>query len=429
MTDITLNHMTNGQNVSVANTNFDTIQDNINNHSLQKDGGNNILFQDLDLNGHNLLNAGTLNTHSLVLAGQVISTAELVTLDPSTLAPIFASPSPIGNITPNTGAFTTLSVTSTTNSTSPTTGAEVISGGLGVGKDIICGGAYHGAAYITSGQVDGTPVGVSTASTGKFTTLQSSGATTLGATTASSLDSTPVGATTPSTGKFTNLTVTGTLTGIPGRLLAVRQLSGSGTYTPTTGTNSILVYVTGGGGGGGSTAACSASQTAMGAGGASGATAISYLTSAFSGVSYSVGALGAGAGAGGSAGSTGGTSTFSTISAAGGPGGAAGAATANTSNYFAQTTGAVATASGGNLLNLSGSSSHYGLSLAGTFISGSGNPSVWGGGGRGVVNNNSAGNAATNPGSGGGGAGTGTSGAAQAGGNGAAGTIIIYEYA
>ena len=84
---------------------------------------------------------------------------------------------PIGNFTPNTGAFTTLATTgvftssgnivaaSGTASTNTTTGALVVSGGAGVSGDIYAGG------------IQDTPIGSTTASTGAFTTVTSSGTT------------------------------------------------------------------------------------------------------------------------------------------------------------------------------------------------------------------------------------------------------------
>lgn len=88
---------------------------------------------------------------------------------------------PIGNVSPNTGAFTTLSSSGTTT---------------------------LGATSATS--IDSTPIGATTRSTGAFTTLSSNGSTTLGATSASALTGTPidncaVGQTTPAAVRATQL--------------------------------------------------------------------------------------------------------------------------------------------------------------------------------------------------------------------------------
>jgi hypothetical protein len=56
------------------------------------------------------------------------------------------------------------------------------------------------------------PIGNVTPGTGAFTTLNSNGATTLGATSAVSINSTPIGSITPSTGVFTTLSASGALT-------------------------------------------------------------------------------------------------------------------------------------------------------------------------------------------------------------------------
>lgn len=56
MTDIVLVPVTSSTNVSAINSNFKKVQDSINKDVLQLFGGNNSLKQDIDLNGHNLLN-------------------------------------------------------------------------------------------------------------------------------------------------------------------------------------------------------------------------------------------------------------------------------------------------------------------------------------------------------------------------------------
>jgi hypothetical protein len=60
MTDITLNPITSGYNLSKINANFDVVEDVINDEVLHTVGGNNTMQQDLDLNGFNLLNVSTL---------------------------------------------------------------------------------------------------------------------------------------------------------------------------------------------------------------------------------------------------------------------------------------------------------------------------------------------------------------------------------
>ena len=96
----------------------------------------------------------------------------------------FAAPPTIGNTTPNAGAFTTLSASSTVSGTGFST-------------------------YLASPPA----IGGTTASTGAFTTLSAS--STVSGTGFSNYFAAPptIGNTTPNTGAFTNLSYTGTLTG------------------------------------------------------------------------------------------------------------------------------------------------------------------------------------------------------------------------
>lgn len=116
-----------------------------------------------------------------------------------------------------------------------------------------------------------------------------------------------------------------------GKLINVQYLtSSSGTYTPTTGTQSCYVICIGGGGGGAGTNASGNGASSSGAGGGGCAMKFYSNASALSGSSYAVGAGGIGV-APGSAGSsgqeaignTGGTSSFynGDITANGGTGG------------------------------------------------------------------------------------------------------------
>lgn len=103
-----------------------------------------------------------------------------------------------------------------------------------------------------------------------------------------------------------------------GRLLNVRYFTANETsYTPTTGTNSVVVEVVGGGGGSANT---NGSVTTASNGGGGGF-ARKRITSGFNGVAITVGAAGGTGGVNGTGG-TGGTSSFgSLVSATGGSGG------------------------------------------------------------------------------------------------------------
>lgn len=71
MTDITLLPITSGYNVSKINGNFVEIQAAINNDILHLQGGNNVMLQDLDMNGNSLLNVSVdvTNPDSLLTVG------------------------------------------------------------------------------------------------------------------------------------------------------------------------------------------------------------------------------------------------------------------------------------------------------------------------------------------------------------------------
>ncbi len=56
MTNIVLNQVTTCYNISNINSNFDKIEDTINNDVAHTRGGNNTMYQDLDMNGFRLLN-------------------------------------------------------------------------------------------------------------------------------------------------------------------------------------------------------------------------------------------------------------------------------------------------------------------------------------------------------------------------------------
>lgn len=59
MTDIVLIPITSGYNLSKINGNFVEIQNSINSDVVHVQGGNNTMFQDLDMNGNALLNVAT----------------------------------------------------------------------------------------------------------------------------------------------------------------------------------------------------------------------------------------------------------------------------------------------------------------------------------------------------------------------------------
>lgn len=213
-----------------------------------------------------------------------------------------------------------------------------------------------------------------------------------------------------------------------GVLLNVQKFTTSGTYTPTTGTNSIIVECVGGGAGGGGASATSSSQVSAAPGGGAGAYAKGRITSAFSGVTVTIGAGGSGGAAGANAGGNGGTTSFGAlITAPGGVGGSGEAAF--TPPIILGSRATSAQASGASLINGVGAAGDYAIGMSTSDVaSGSGAGTIFGAGAT-VVAATGPGTAAVSAGSGGSGGMSVAGGAAQAGGAGAAGVCIIYEYA
>lgn len=213
-----------------------------------------------------------------------------------------------------------------------------------------------------------------------------------------------------------------------GALLNVQKITSTGTYTPTTGTNSVIIYLVGGGGGSGGCGSTSSGQVSMGVCGSAGGVCVHRMTSGFSGQTVTIGAGGAAGVAGANAGGAGGNSTFGSILTAGG--GTSGNTLAPTGSTGVAGTGSVgSTSTGGNILNTS-SVGPYSIvvSLGILFSTGAGNMFV---AGSTNVQGGTTSGAAVGQGFGGGASAptNGPSAAAQAGAAGAAGVCIIYEYA
>lgn len=213
-----------------------------------------------------------------------------------------------------------------------------------------------------------------------------------------------------------------------GRLIAIQQFEthGTFTYTPTPGMNKVIAYVQGAGGATGGVSSASSTQFSISGGASSGALAIGQFTASQIGLSQSitVGQGGAAGPSGDSLGGNGGSSSLGTLMVANGGYGTQGYGP-NSSTVFA-TPGAgaqnPATATGGNILNISGNPGA--LSIGGITMGPTGEANAIGGPGGG------------SPICGGGiGPGAGADGVAivgtseTAGNPGYDGTIIIYEYA
>jgi len=215
-----------------------------------------------------------------------------------------------------------------------------------------------------------------------------------------------------------------------GGLLNVQIFTSSGTYTPTTGTNSIIVEIVGGGGAGAGLPAVTAGNTGISSGGGGAAYAKGRFTTGFSGATITIGA--GGTSTSGGTGASGGTTSFGALMSAPGGGGAQAGSyyliASTTSNITTPVFGSSGLPSGGNIVMSPGTCGPPSFSLSGgTSLGGGGGSSVFGAGayqtGPGVTSQNGNGYGA----GGGGRANTGAN-AAAAGGNGSPGICIIYEY-
>lgn len=215
--------------------------------------------------------------------------------------------------------------------------------------------------------------------------------------------------------------------GSTGRLIGVQVFAASGTYTPTPGTQSVLVELIGGGGGGGGAQSTASGEVAVASGAASGSYARGRFTSGFAGAAVTIGA--AGTGGTGAAGTDGGASSFGGLMTA--PGGPGGGISKNPPPWV-QGSGQAALPTGGNIEAAQGASGGVSFMAGLGGNSGYGGPgaaSRMGGGGR-DVSANSNGTNAGSPGAGGGGTANAESQAtARTGGNGAPGRCIVWEFA
>lgn len=134
-----------------------------------------------------------------------------------------------------------------------------------------------------------------------------------------------------------------------GRLINVQTFSASGTYTPTAGTKSIIVEAIGAGGASGNLVATTATTNAISAAGSNGAYAKARYTSGFSSVVVTIGAGGVvnGGGGGGGNGGDGGATTFGALlTCPGGKGSLVGTAKSAPFNQGAAQPSAAPTGSG-----------------------------------------------------------------------------------
>jgi hypothetical protein len=221
-----------------------------------------------------------------------------------------------------------------------------------------------------------------------------------------------------------------------GRLLNVQTFTSSGTYTPTKGTKTIIVEVQGAGGAGGGSYATTSGNVSLGAGGAEGC----YGKSLFSGLgtSYSVTIGTGGKGVVGGSGGGGGMTSFgSTLTAGGGYGGGGMPEGAGVSFVGIEGTTLLSPpiVTGANLFSSGYAGTFYfAIRLNNAYsaggVTGMGGRSFFGAGG-GSGTSSGAGANASAYGSGGSGAKSWFAGGADiahAGGNGANGVVVVWEY-
>lgn len=224
---------------------------------------------------------------------------------------------------------------------------------------------------------------------------------------------------------------------VPGKLIATQVFIANGTYTPTAGTSFIIVEMVGGGGGGGSVNGTSASISAAAGGGGSGVY-IKFIAAGVTSKSITIGAGGQGATTVSSVGSSGGDTTFGSIAFARAKGGGGGRSNNSTNTPLITKGGgtSVDTSSWmGTLLAISAEDGQPGIVLNNVSddlnycnqSAGRGGNTPLGYGGYGGYNG--AGFGGQGYGGGGGGSSTNANTSTLlAGGDGAPGIVIVYEY-
>lgn len=214
-----------------------------------------------------------------------------------------------------------------------------------------------------------------------------------------------------------------------GRLIGFQVFTAGGTWTPTAGTNSVVVECKGSGGGGGGSDQNGVSVGGAGGGGGEGETAIERITAGLGATeTITIGAAGAAGAAAGGNGGTGGTTSFGSHMTAIGGGGGSGTGSASSIQLVLRggiggTGGTGADISHTGQAGMGGS----GISNAGHMIGGTGGGRGGGRGGQITANNQNSAGAAGNSGGGGGGA-AGSNTIGTAGGAGGTGYVKVWEY-
>lgn len=215
-----------------------------------------------------------------------------------------------------------------------------------------------------------------------------------------------------------------------GRLIAVKTFFTTGTYTSTTGTNRVIVEMVGGGGGGAGSRAAATGNLSIGGAGGAGSYLKAMYTSGFSGIQVTVGSGGNGGTVSDPFASGGSASSFGSLCSA--AGGGAGSPAGPTNSFPFTTVAATVsggTSGGGIIVGTPGSGSGASIAInASTSIGFPGGNSQFGAGGY-ITAANATGIQGSGYGSGGGPTVVTGGNAAVAGGKGANGIVIIWEYA
>lgn len=215
-----------------------------------------------------------------------------------------------------------------------------------------------------------------------------------------------------------------------GCLLRIPQVLTSGTsYSKPTGCRGLLVELLGGGGGGGSAATAAVSAAAAG-GGAAGSYARKFFDVSTDAGPFTYAIGGGGAGGNVANGDNGGNTTFlvgaTTVTATGGLGGTR---EASAGTGVKDVTGGASTIATNGDLNCAGEPGGFSRRSSGTIAtSGRGGSSAYGDGGQPRISTSGTGDAGSGFGSGGAGALVLNGAAAQIGGAGAGGFIIVWEF-
>lgn len=211
-----------------------------------------------------------------------------------------------------------------------------------------------------------------------------------------------------------------------GKVLAIRQITSTGVYTPTPGTKTCYGFLIGAGAAGGGAQSTATGNTAAGIGGSAGSMAEFFFPVAtLSGLLVTIGTGGLGVANG--AGNNGGQSTFGPLTAPGGNGGAVGVNSA--APWLLGEGGNSTSPTGGNLANIPGQSGGMAFGNSSTtVVSGRGGSGRYGTGGNSRGNVRGNGSPGIGYGAGGGGAVESSAGpGGLSGGNGTNGLLMIWE--